>query len=148
MPTGIANGHAEDLFVEYREVKKIPTHHLRRLRACGSFVSGDERRALRQETLLYYRSLLYVTFHRVEVDRFSAVSSVHRKELLLFLCIEATIGEVQIPGKGIVQSCQNRKEVILFVSSLINFREQHREFAIEVFGLDHRLAIPSRDCFV
>src|SRR5206468_10719928 len=68
MPTGIANGHAEDLFVEYGEVKKIAAHDLRRLRACGSFVSGDERRALRQETLLYYRSLLYVSFHRVDME--------------------------------------------------------------------------------
>src|SRR5207253_2601218 len=147
MPTGIANGHAEDLFVEYREVKKIAAHDLRRLRACGSFVSGDERRALRQETLLYYRSLLYGTFHRVDVVRLSADSSVHRKELVMFVCIEATIGEVQITGKGIVQSCQNSNEVILVVSSLIYFRQQHREFAIEVFGFDHRLAIPSRDCF-
>src|SRR5690242_7302592 len=47
--------------------KQIAAHDLRRLRACGSVVSGDERRAVRQETLLYDRSLLYVIFHRVDM---------------------------------------------------------------------------------
>src|SRR6185369_16334071 len=132
MPAGIANGYAEDLFVEYREVEKIAAHDLRRLRACGNFVSGDERRAVGQETLLYYRSLLYVTFHRVDMELKVQLGANRIQTEFDFIPHPATFeGERENPlAVRILDDKRRRRSVSSLQAGL--FVDGHRRIVVDV----------------